>query len=92
MKHVIIALAYAVLSTAAWAQTPGMPTPSGGQEPEAPGTMSPSSDQTPSAPENVPVPKTQPPKHDRKDRIEKQTKCLQGQDAKKCQDEQRGRK
>ncbi|NNU61195.1 hypothetical protein ECB98_17930 [Brucellaceae bacterium VT-16-1752] len=93
MKQFIIAIAFAVASTAVSAQTPGMPTQSGGQEPEVPGSPPPSSNQQPAAPENVPVPeKAQPPKHDRKDRIEKHTKCVPGQDAKKCRDEQRGRK
>ncbi|MBJ6133880.1 hypothetical protein JAU75_13620 [Ochrobactrum sp. Q0168] len=93
MKQFIFAIAFAVTSTAAFAQAPGMPTQSGGQEPEVPGNPPPSSNQQLAAPENVPVPeKAKPPKHDRKDRSEKHTKCMQGQDAKKCRDEQRGRK
>ncbi|MBA8840844.1 hypothetical protein [Ochrobactrum sp. RH2CCR150] len=93
MKQIIRAMVITVGSSMAFAQTQGMPTQTGGQEPEIPGNPPAASERPPSVPENVPVPKTaQPQKHDRKARIGKHTKCVQGQDANKCRDQQRGRK
>ncbi|MBB4092037.1 hypothetical protein GGQ79_000510 [Ochrobactrum pecoris] len=93
MKRAAIVMTLLLFSSSmTFAQESGMPTQSGTQEPEVPGNPPPAPGQPPSDPDSVYVPQESgSQKQDRLPRPE-QDKCAPGQDAKKCVEQQRGRK
>ncbi len=79
-------------SSVSFAQESGMPTQSGTQEPEVPGNPPPAPGQPPSDPDSVDVPKAS--ESQKQDRLQSSKKdaCTSGRDARKCVEQQRGRK
>lgn len=83
MFRIILAAAFATSCGLAVAQESGMPTQSGGQEPEVPGTPS-HYNAKPVVPKKQSQPKANPPKD--KQKVIKQEKCKPGKDAKECRE------
>ncbi len=92
MKRSVLVALLLSFSSLAFAQESGMPTQSGTQEPEVPGNPPPAPGQQPSETDSVHVPK--PSESQKQDQVQKSKKdaCAPGQDARKCIEQQRGRK
>jgi hypothetical protein len=83
MFRIILAAAFATSCGLAVAQESGMPTHSGGQEPEVPGNPSPDTAK-PVVPKKESRTKADSPIDEQK--IIKQEKCKPGKDAKECRE------
>lgn len=92
MKLSVLMALLLSFSSVSFAQESGMPTQSGTQEPEVPGNPPPAPGRPPSDPDSVDVPKASESR--KQDRLlnSKKDQCVPGQDARKCVEQQRGRK